>query len=101
MAHEQTKMGTVKMPTAPPGTKAIQPRETGIISKLPVVTGTLAETIGGEFGAVLFTEVVPVTSNTSKYMWITRQDGEIRSAGSRLKEGLDTHILQDFNLVVD
>ncbi len=101
IAHEQTKMGTVKMPTAPPGTPAIPPRETGIISKLPVVTGTLAETIGGEFGGVLFTSVDPETSTKVNYNWITRPDGEVRSAGSRLKENLPLKIAQDFNLVVD
>ena len=101
LAHEQTKMGTVKMPTPPPRGNPINPVTTGIISKLPVVTGTLAETIGGEFGAVLFTKIEPVTSTTAKYLWETRPNGEIRSAGSRLKENLDALIPQDFNLVVD
>ncbi len=101
LAHEQSKMGTVKMPVAPKGAPPIAPRETGVIAKLPVVTGTLADTIGGEFGAVLFTTVEPVTSTLSNFMWITRPDGDIRSAGSRLKEGLPLKIAQDFNLVVD
>lgn len=107
LAHEQTKMGTVKMPSAPPGasqqTKTdLAPRTTGLIYKLPVVTGQLANQIGGEFGAVLFTTVNPITSTQADYMWITRPDGgEIRGAGTRLKEGLPQQVKQDFNLVVD
>jgi len=100
LAHEQTRMGTVKMPTAPKGADPIAPMTTGVIAKLPVVTGQLANTIGGEFGAVLFTGSEPVTSTKSRYFWITRPDGEIRGAGTRLKEGLDLKIDQNFDLVV-
>src|ERR1017187_6247696 len=49
LAHEQTKMGTVKMPSTPKGGSPVQPRETGIIAKLPLVTGQLAERLGAEF----------------------------------------------------
>lgn len=101
LAHEQSKMGTVKMPSAPKGGDPIDPVMTGVISKLPLTTGQLANQIGGEFGAVLFTSVRTLSSTTAAYEWQTRPEGEVRMAGSRLKEGLPLYIPQDFDLVVD
>ena len=64
-------MGTVKMPSAPPGasqqTKSdLAPRTTGVIYKLPVVTGQLANQIGGEFGGRFVHNCGPHNIHTSR-----------------------------------
>ena len=100
LAHEQNVMGKVKMPSAPKGGKPIDPVPTGVVSRLPVVTGILANSIGGEFGAVFFTEVVPETSDRVAYKWVTRPYQEIRGAGSRLIDNLPIFVDQDFDKVV-
>jgi len=99
-AHVQLSAETVKQPWTPKGVAPLAPKLTGQIRALPVVTGQLASTIGGEFGGVLYTKTTQLTSTSSKYEWITQATGDIPGAGTRLKTNLPLFIPQDFNLVV-
>lgn len=90
LAHEQNEMETVG------GTDPKNPMPTGRVYTLPLVTGKLAFSLGEEFGGVFHTAV-----ENGKYQWIASPTANIRSAGTRLKEGLPARIDQDFDLIVE
>lgn len=100
-AHEQTKAETIKMPAPPKGGQPIDPKLTGRDWRLPVVTGQLANTIGGEFGLVLYSDTEPLTTDKLRYFWWTRPAENIFGAKTRLRDDLPIKVDQDFDIVIE
>lgn len=99
-AHEQIKAEMVKTASKDQGGN---PHSTGKDWRLPVFTGQLANSIAGEFGVVLYTDIEPPTTSDgqSTYKWFTRPIDNIYCAKTRLRDGLPAKVVQDFNVVFE
>jgi hypothetical protein len=73
----------------------------GQIMLLPMVTGMLAAHIGRHFGAVLYAKVQPAKAGAAQpdYVWLTKPDGFVKSAGIRSLDGVPATVPQDFNRI--
>lgn len=72
---------------------------TGEIRVDPAFTGKLAAAIAKEFGVVLYSTTKQVGQET-KYIWLTKPAGFVKTAGTRHHEGLAREVEQDYALVL-
>ena len=92
--------GTLSMDRNVP---AIQPKATGQIYNLPLLSGKLQSSIGKNFSVILYTRYYPAATRNDCYQWLTvpSESEHVKTVGARSKTDLQPRIPQDFCKLLD